>query len=187
MQRGCIDLQEDILDVTKMESQSLQLRRQRINLNEVILGVIAEYANQIKKVNNVNLSFKSKDDIFVEADRLRLSQVFHNVLSNAIKFTAEGSITIAIQRDEESGGSRINQKKNDDDEAIISIKDTGTGIDPEIVPRLFTKFATKSVAGTGLGLFISKSIVEAHGGKIWAQNNTDGRGATFYFSLPLSK
>ena len=71
---------------------------------------------------------------------------------------------------------------------MFSIKDTGTGIDPEIVPRLFEKFASKSYHGTGLGLFISKNIVEAHGGKIWAENNKDGeRGATFYFSLPLSK
>ena len=73
------------------------------------------------------------------------------------------------------------------DEVLISIKDTGTGIDPDIMPRLFTKFISKSVAGTGLGLFISKSIIEAHGGKIWAENNADGKGATFAFSLPLSK
>jgi len=180
-------LTEDILDVTKIESQSLHLRKQRINLNEVILGIIAEYSSQIeKKVNTVNLSFISKDDdIFVEADRLRLSQVFHNILSNAIKFTKEGNITIVIQRNKESG--RGNHNNINDDQVIVSIKDTGTGIDPEILPRLFTKFATKSVTGTGLGLFISKSIVEAHSGKMWAQNNADGKGATFYFSLPLSK
>jgi two-component system sensor histidine kinase VicK len=179
-------LTEDILDVTKIESQqSLHLKKQRINLNEVMLVVIAEYASQIKKVNNVNLSFKSKDDdIFVEADRLRLSQVFHNVLSNAIKFTAEGSITIAIQRNEGSGRDHNN---NNNDQVIVSIKDTGTGIDPEVYPRLFTKFATKSITGTGLGLFISKSIIEAHGGRIWAENNADGNGSTFYFSLPLIK
>jgi two-component system sensor histidine kinase VicK len=182
-------LTEDILDVTKIESQSLQLRKQIINLNEVILGVIAEYASQIKKVKNMNLSFISKDDIFVEADRLRLSRVFDNILSNAIKFTKEGSITIAIQRNEEEyvGGRGNHNNNNDDDQVIVSIKDTGTGIDPEIVPRLFTKFATKSVTGTGLGLFISKSIIEAHGGKMWGENNTDGKGATFAFSLPLGK
>jgi two-component system, OmpR family, sensor histidine kinase VicK len=181
-------LTEDILDITKIESQSLQLRKQRINLNEVILGVIAEQADQIKKVNNVNLSFISKDDdMFVEADRLRLSQVFDNILSNAIKFTKEGNITIVLQRNEEEYGSGRGNYNNNNDHVIVSIKDTGTGIDPEILPRLFTKFATKSVAGTGLGLFISKSIIEAHGGKIWAQNNTDGKGATFAFNLPLSK
>jgi two-component system, OmpR family, sensor histidine kinase VicK len=174
-------LTEDILDITKIESQSLHLKKQRINLNEVILGVIAEYASQIKKVNNVNLSFISKNDTFVEVDRLRLSRVFDNILSNAIKFTKEGNIIIVIQRNEES------DNHNYDDQVIVSIKDTGTGIDPEILPRLFTKFATKSVTGTGLGLFISKSIVEAHGGKIWAENNADGNGSTFYFSLPLIK
>jgi signal transduction histidine kinase len=148
----------------------------------VFLGVIAEYASQIKKVNNVNLSFISKNDTFVEVDRLRLSQVFDNILSNAIKFTKEGNITIAIQRNEESGRDHNN---NDDDQVIVSIKDTGTGIDPEVYPRLFTKFATKSITGTGLGLFISKSIIKAHGGRIWAENNADGNGSTFYFSLPL--
>jgi two-component system, OmpR family, sensor histidine kinase VicK len=180
-------LTENILDITKIEIQSLQLRKQRINLNEVILGVIAEHADQIKKVNNVNLSFISKDDTFVEADRLRLSQVFDNILSNAIKFTKEGNITIALQRNEEEYGSGRGNYNNNNDHVIISIKDTGTGIDPEIMPRLFAKFATKSVTGTGLGLFISKSIIEAHGGRIWAQNNADSKGATFYFSLPLSK
>jgi len=184
-------LTENILDVTKIESQSLQLTKQRINLNEVILGVIAEHASQIeKKVNNIKISFISKDDdTFVEADRSRLYQVFDNILSNAIKFTKEGNITIAIQRDEEYGGGRggDHNNNNDDHQVIVSIKDTGTGIDPEIFPRLFTKFATKSVTGTGLGLFLSKTIVEAHGGQIWAENNADRKGATFYFSLPLSK
>jgi two-component system, OmpR family, sensor histidine kinase VicK len=184
-------LTEEILDITKIESQSLQLTKQRINLNEVILGVIAEHASQIeKKVNNIKISFISKDDdTFVEADRSRLYQVFDNILGNAIKFTKEGNITIAIQRDEEGGGRGGDHNNNNDDDhqVIVSIKDTGTGIDPEIFPRLFTKFATKSVTGTGLGLFLSKSIVEAHGGRIWAENNADRKGATFYFSLPLSK
>jgi signal transduction histidine kinase len=135
----------------------------------------------------VNLSLISKDDIFVKVDRLRLSQVFHNVLSNAIKFTKEGNIAIAIQRDEEYGGEGGDHNNNNDDQVIAIIKDTETGIDPEIMPRLFAKFATKSVTGTGLGMFISKSIVEAHGGKICVQNNKDGKGATFAFSLPFSK
>jgi two-component system, OmpR family, sensor histidine kinase VicK len=181
-------LTEDILDVTKIESQSLQLRKQRINLNEVILGVIAEYAGQIKNVNNVDLRFISKDDdVFVEADRLRLSQVFDNILNNAIKFTKEGSITIAVQTNEEEYGDGRGNHNNNDGHVVVDIKDTGTGIDPEILPRLFTKFATKSVTGTGLGLFISKSIIESHSGKIWAENNADGRGSTFYVSLWLSK
>jgi two-component system, OmpR family, sensor histidine kinase VicK len=85
-------LKENILDLTKIESQSLQLKKQRINLNEIILTVIAEYNNQIKNVKNLGISFIPKDDIFVEVDRLRISQVFDNILSNAIKFTKEGVI-----------------------------------------------------------------------------------------------
>jgi signal transduction histidine kinase len=97
-----------------------------------------------------------------------------NLLANAVKFTKEGAISVSIEKK--------------DTQVIVSIKDTGTGIDPEIYSRLFTKFTSKSVTGTGLGLYVSKGIVEAHGGRIWAENNADGRkGATFYFSLPLRK
>ena len=102
-----------------------------------------------------------------------MSQVFSNLISNAIKFTKKGTITIATKIDEGNN------------QTIISVKDTGQGIDPEIWPRLFSKFAAKSETGTGLGLFISKSIVEAHDGKIWAENNADGKGAKFSFSLPI--
>jgi signal transduction histidine kinase len=129
----------------------------------------------------VKITLSSKDDLFVMADRSRLYQVFANLLNNAIKFTKEGSITIIVQRNDD-----VNE------EAVVSIKDTGVGIDPEILPRLFSKFATKAeTSGTGLGLFISKGIVEAHGGRIWAENNNDTvdnkekRGATFRFTHPL--
>jgi two-component system, OmpR family, sensor histidine kinase VicK len=98
--------------------------------------------------------------------------VISNLLSNAIKFTKEGTITAAAVPN--------------DNEIVVSITDTGPGIDSQILPRLFTKFATKSTTGTGLGLFISKNIIEAHGGKIWGKNNyPEGNGATFGFSLPL--
>ena len=96
-----------------------------------------------------------------------------NLLTNALKFTRNGDISITAE-----------QK---DGYAIVSVKDNGKGIDPEIMPRLFTRFASNSQTGTGLGLFISKSIVEAHGGKIWAQNNKDGKGATFGFTLPITE
>jgi len=110
--------------------------------------------------------------VVIEADKARLAQVISNLLSNAVKFTKEGTIFISIEKK--------------DNHILVSVKDSGTGIDPEILPRLFTKFATKSFEGTGLGLFISKSIIEAHGGKIWAENNSDGKkGATFTFSLPI--
>jgi two-component system, OmpR family, sensor histidine kinase VicK len=123
----------------------------------------------------VSILFEPEQDIIVEADKVRIYGVISNLLKNAIHFTNEGTINIAAA------------EKMDYNEVIVSVKDTGEGIDPEIFPRLFTKFATSSVTGTGLGLFISKSIVEAHGGKIWAQNNPDGVGSMFYFSLPLSK
>jgi two-component system sensor histidine kinase VicK len=124
----------------------------------------------------VSILFEPKQDVFVEADKVRINEVISNLIKNAIQFTKEGIITIAAE-----------EEKMNYNEIQVSVKDTGKGIDPEIMPRLFTKFATKSVTGTGLGLFISKAIVEAHGGRIWGENNADGKGATFAFSLPLSK
>jgi two-component system sensor histidine kinase VicK len=170
-------LTEDILDVTKIESQSLQLNKEQFNLREMMLNAIADSNNQLKKDSNIKLELVSKEDVFVKADKARLNQVIANLLSNAIKFTQEEGGIITIRT--EIMNSRI----------LVSIKDTGTGIDPEILPRLFTKFVTKpETGGTGLGLFISKSIIEAHGGRIWAENNANGeKGATFGFSLPISK
>ena len=124
------------------------------------------------------------DEISIEADRNRLTQVIHNLLHNAIKFTKEGSITVIVERKEDNTNDKY-------DEILVSIKDTGTGIHPEVLPKLFTRFATKSpIAGTGLGLFICKNILEMHGGKIWATNNKEkdkGVGSTFTFSLPVKK
>jgi signal transduction histidine kinase len=113
------------------------------------------------------------------ADKGRISQLISNLLSNAVKFTPRGTISIV-------SNLNSNQDKDNNSEAIVSIKDNGQGIDPEILHKLFSKFATKSFSGTGLGLYISKSIVEAHGGRIWAENNSDGKGANFTFTLPLS-
>ena len=123
----------------------------------------------------MSILFEPKQDVFVEADKVRIYEVISNLLKNAIQFTKEGTIIIAA-------AERMDYK-----EIQVSIKDTGTGIDPEIYSSLFTKFTSKSVTGTGLGLYISKGIVEAHGGRIWAENNADGKGTTFAFSLPLSK
>jgi signal transduction histidine kinase len=175
-------LTNDILDVTRIESQSLNLNKERVNLDDVISSVLVDYRNQIERERNqkdIKLVYENNDDnkprdIFVEADRERLTQVISNLISNAIKFTQEGVIRVSVE-------------VKDNRDAVMTIKDNGEGIDSEIMPRLFTKFVTKSIMGTGLGLFISKSIVDAHGGKIWGENNKDGRGATFTFSLPLSK
>ncbi|HEY6885937.1 MAG TPA: HAMP domain-containing sensor histidine kinase, partial [Nitrososphaeraceae archaeon] len=181
-------LTEDILDVTRIESNSLVLNREKFNLNDVIVNAINDIiANTIsfslKKKENIRVVYEpyKNKNIIVRADKARITQVISNLLNNAVKFTAEegGIISIILEK-----------KKDDDDhhyqeEIVVKIKDTGIGIATEILPRLFAKFATKSEKGTGLGLYISKSIVEAHGGRIWAENNADGIGATFYFSLPL--
>jgi len=175
-------LTENILDVTRIESQSLQLKKERFSLNENIRNVVNDVNNNQAELRNINnnktvpILFEPKQDVFVEADKVRIYEVISNLLKNAIQFTKEGTIIISAAAE-----------KMDSNEVLVSVKDTGTGLDPEIFPRLFTKFATKSVIGTGLGLFISKSIIEAHGGRIWAENNADDKGATFYFSLPLSK
>jgi signal transduction histidine kinase len=178
-------LTEDILDVTRIENQSLNLKKERFNLNDMIVNAIDDImtnkeSSSIKRNVKVIYPHQSRD-ISIEADKGRINQVIHNLLDNSLKFTYSGTIAITAEMKKEDG--------NVNDEVVVWVKDTGTGIDSQIFPRLFSKFATKSeVGGTGLGLFISKSIVEAHGGRIWAENNSEGmKGATFYFSLPLSR
>ena len=181
----------DILDLTRIDSRSLRLNKEQLSLDEVILHAIQDIrSNQIGhyKKGRVSVIYDSRagkeGEFVIEADKVRLTQVISNILDNAIRFTNEGTITINIDRKAITSSSNSSSHQKG---VIISIKDTGTGIDSQIFSRLFSKFATKSEKGTGLGLFISKSIVEAHGGKIWAENNADGIGATFAFSLPLSK
>ena len=169
---------ENILDVTKIESQSLRLKMQRFNLNDLVSNIILEYKNQIERQQSDKIIIlDSKDEINMVGDKSRISQTISNLLDNAIKFTEEkGDILISIERNREA----------DKNVVIVSVNDTGTGVDPEMVPRLFTKFASKSeMGGTGLGLYISKNIIDAHSGRIWCENNSDGKGATFIFSLPL--
>ena len=176
-------LADDILDVTKIESQSLKLKNERFDLQELVTAIVNEYSQLIIKSNkNVKLEYRLKQEqkntssFFVYADRVRISQVLSNLLTNAIKFTNEGDIIVTAEIHDGNKNS-----------IVVRVKDNGAGIDSEILPQLFAKFASKSFQGTGLGLFISKSIIEAHGGKMWAENNSDGKGATFYFSLPLQK
>jgi signal transduction histidine kinase len=165
-------LQENILDVSRIENKLLKLNKQQCDLVEIISTAIRDVENQIDK-NMVELRYKQTEanSLLIYADRAKLTQVVSNLLSNAIKFTEAGSITVDIVKD--------------DNKATVRIKDTGTGIHPRVESKLFSKFVTNSSSGTGLGLFISKSIVEAHGGKISGSNNTNGKGATFSFSLPL--
>ena len=177
-------LAEDILDIARIESKSLKLDKTQFNLNEVIEDVIDEYRATVQENEGQRtITFilrGSKRDIFVQADKHRITQVITNLLSNAVKFTMNdnsSSITVSVESKHNGG--------DDDNYALVKIKDTGDGIDPTIMPRLFTKFSTKSSHGTGLGLFICKSIIEAHGGKIWARNNYEEKGATFFFTLPV--
>jgi two-component system, OmpR family, sensor histidine kinase VicK len=189
-------LTEAILDVTRIESNTLKIDKERLNLNDLILNALDDLIINAKEEEELNsgsggeggynnrrkILYKAikEEAIIIEADRIRLSQVISNLLDNAIKFTKEeGTISIVVERKKDSNNN------NNKEVVIVSVKDTGSGIDSDISSRLFEKFVSKSHKGTGLGLFISKSIIEAHGGKIWAENNSDGRGATFAFSLPI--
>jgi signal transduction histidine kinase len=175
-------LTEEILDVTKIESQSLKIEAEEFNLKDVIVNCINDVILDKHLTNDGKDKPKilyDPEDLPLKADKNRISQVVSNLMSNALKFSSGGTISVQA--------SLKSNDKNNNNEVIVSIKDNGQGIDPEILPRLFSKFATKSYSGTGLGLFICKSIVEAHGGSIWAENNSDGKGATFSFTLPLSK
>jgi signal transduction histidine kinase len=175
-------LTNDILDVTKIEGRSLELNKEDFNLNDVVINAMHDITlgRDFLKNENIRLSYNPHRDILIQADKGRISQVVSNLLTNAVKFTAEGTILISVEKDKSSNN-------NNNKAIIVSVKDSGQGIDSSILPRLFTKFASKSYKGTGLGLFISKGIINAHGGKIWGENNPDGRGATFSFSLPLEE
>ena len=175
-------LTEDILDVARIEGRTLKLNKQNFILVKIIREMVEDYATDIRNSNrNIIIAFSSSDELeFTDilADQNRIKQVLSNLIDNAIKFTEEGTITVMAEI--EHGLDHI----------TVRVKDTGRGIDPEIAPKLFTKFATKSEKGTGLGLYICKGIIEAHGGSIRAENNfalydANEGGATFSFSLPL--
>jgi two-component system, OmpR family, sensor histidine kinase VicK len=188
-----IQLTNDILDITKIETNNLNLNKELFNMGDLISDIIEDYKDQLDN-ENVKLASKfiysskpdekkegedgenkNKYNISVFADRTRITQVISNLLNNAIKFTNRGFIDIVIE------------KKYAENKVNISVKDTGCGIDQIILPKLFSKFATKSKGGTGLGLYISKNIIDAHGGQIYANNNKDDKGSTFGFSLSLIK
>jgi two-component system, OmpR family, sensor histidine kinase VicK len=191
-------LTKDILDVTRIEGHTLNLDKIRFNLKDLIKSLVddiqprlvADSGNNKVKVVYRLLEHREEevqnniDTVFVQADRDRIAQVISNLLDNALKFTHQGLVSIDVSIKENKQG----QKRENQNEVVVSIEDSGSGIDPEIFPRLFTKFSSKSFSGTGLGLYISKSIIEAHGGKIWGENNNEQKkpGATFFFTLPLA-
>ena len=200
-------LVNDILDTSRIESNRLELHKEFFNLNEKIRNVIKDIHDKPENNshshefrNHVEIVFESQQDpISVFADKIRIFEVLSNLLNNAIKFSSGEPITISAIKVQNNGNEIKHVNDNDpeyvekdsekkkDELVLISVKDEGKGIDEEILPRLFNKFVTKSDQGTGLGLFIAKNIVEAHGGQIWAQNNMNEKGATFSFTLPLNK
>ena len=165
----------DLLDLSRIENgKPLQLSKEKFNLGKKVQNVINDIYITTADNKDIQIRFESnvnKTSIMIEGDKGRIFEVISNLLNNAIKFTEKGEIIVGL-----------NEK---DGQAIVSVRDTGSGIAPEIYPNLFTKFTTNSEKGTGLGLFLAKNIVESHGGKIWAVNNDDGKGATFAFSMPL--
>jgi signal transduction histidine kinase len=174
-------LSEDILDVSRIEINSLDLKEGKFAIENLVIEIVKEFQqglNNDKRIEIEYIKLEINKEYSVYGDRNRIGQVISNLISNSIKFIfKEGKISISIEKTKDN---------NNVDIIIVKIKDTGIGIDDEIYPNLFTKFATKSFQGTGLGLYISKKIVEAHGGKIWAENNKNEKGASFYFSLPLN-
>ncbi|MGB8643161.1 MAG: HAMP domain-containing sensor histidine kinase [Nitrososphaeraceae archaeon] len=209
------ELTENILDITRIENKSLELQKESLNIDEIVIGVFKDALDESELSRNIRLIYKhnkkmkfdsdsdpslsessipfgavekgSSSSSYVRADRLRITQVMTNLVGNAIKFSNEGD-TVTVSVSEEN--NMQNFKKNENSEGnrvlLIRVEDTGKGIDPEIMPRLFKKFASKSDKGMGLGLFISKNIVEAHGGEIWADVPNAEKGATFSFTIPVN-
>lgn len=209
------ELTENILDITRIENKSLELQKESLNIDEIVIGVFKDALDESELSRDIRLIYKhnkkmkfdsdsdpslsessipfgavekgSSSSSYVRADRLRITQVMTNLVGNAIKFSNEGD-TVTVSVSEEN--NMQNFKKNENSEGnrvlLIRVEDTGKGIDPEIMPRLFKKFASKSDKGMGLGLFISKNIVEAHGGEIWADVPNAEKGATFSFTIPVN-
>jgi signal transduction histidine kinase len=167
----------NMLSIARIESQTMKLHKTFFDLNMKIEDIIKDISQQLdlRRTKKVVIEFKPIGKINIEADKEKIFQVISNLLNNALKFTIQGTIIITAKQKEKSN------------EVVVIIKDSGTGIDPEIIPHLFTKFNTKSEKGLGLGLYISKNIIEAHNGKIEAYNNPNSKGATFVVTLPLKE
>ena len=178
-------LSDNILDVTKIESNALNMNKEIFSLDELVLDTIKDFEDNLKGTG-IEFEYRNLNNFEcnVLADKTRIGQVISNMIGNSAKFIGKnGTISITLERKKRSDDDGFGDK--DKDVVVVCVKDTGTGIDTEMLPKIFTKFASKSFQGTGLGLYISKKIVEAHGGRVLAENNNDGRGAKFSFSLPL--
>ena len=178
-------LSDNILDVTKIESNALNMNKEVFSLDGLVLDTVKDFEDNLKGTG-IEFEYRNLNNFEcnVLADKTRIGQVISNMIGNSAKFIGKnGTISITVERKKRSDDDGIGNK--DKDVVVVCVKDTGTGIDTEMLPKIFTKFASKSFQGTGLGLYISKKIVEAHGGRVLAENNNDGRGAKFSFSLPL--
>jgi signal transduction histidine kinase len=204
-------LSQNILDVSKIEGEKLILHKEQFDINDLINSIVQEYRARMIRRNEdgednkkegmqtdegapqIQISFDHKQDvIYVYADKERLYQVIANLLDNSLKFMKSNSGHGEGEREmKDDHNNKTNKvltvlsEKKDDDKVQVSIKDTGPGIGPQVLPRLFSRFASGSHSGTGLGLYICKKIIESHGGSISGKNNSDGIGATFSFTLPL--
>ena len=181
-------LSDDIIDITKIESNKLSLKKEQFSLDELILNIIKDFENYLnhKQIKLEYINLVNNCTLF--ADKNRISQVLSNLIGNSVKFMdSEGKITVTVDKKEDYKSDHIDIKNKNSEMILVTVKDNGKGIDKEIMSKLFTKFVTKSFEGIGLGLYISKKIIEAHGGSLTAENNPDGKGATFSFSLPLIK
>jgi PAS domain S-box-containing protein len=172
-----LELVNDLLDVAKIEAGKFELNAQSYDLVELVREQIKVFSPQAEQKHLV-FSLTAPDKYMLKFDRVRINQVLSNLLSNAIKYTDSGKIELNVAVDAAAK------------QTVVSIKDSGIGVSREDLSQLFSKFkqlqsGDRSRKGTGLGLVVSKGIVEAHGGKIWAESAGENLGTTFYFSIPI--
>lgn len=164
-------LSENLTDFSKIDSHKMKLKKEQFDIGALVATIVKDFENMNKyNESKIKITIQSPKQVFVNADAQKLTQVILNLLDNAVKFTPDGKISIKLEQDENF--------------VQVTMTDTGSGIDNKIKQELFNKFTTSSCSGTGLGLYICKNIIEAHGGKIWAKNNEDENGATFSFVIP---
>jgi K+-sensing histidine kinase KdpD len=173
---------QNLLDIPKIESKSLSLHKEKFYVNEFLMDIIKDYQYTYRLFHNYKFIFKSLEnrDFLIYADKNKITQVVYNLVENSIKFVEEDLVSITSEKKKIIGNDGSLKEI-----VLINVKDTGSGIEREMMLKIFTKISFKSEKGIGFGLYICKNIIEAHGGKIWAKNNKDGKGATFSFSLPL--
>ncbi|HKX81906.1 MAG TPA: HAMP domain-containing sensor histidine kinase, partial [Nitrososphaera sp.] len=165
-------LTENLLDVSRIDSRSLRLKKQPVDLTGLVADAMQDFRNTLGPDSKVELILNPSDSPILTVDEERVNQVVSNLLHNSLKFVQEGTVEVDVIKNQH--------------EVVVTVKDSGEGIHPDVLPKLFVKFVSRSDSGTGLGLYIAKGIVEAHGGRIWAENNADGKGASFHFTLPIN-